>query len=146
MSQYLIKFLKKMNTNRLFLLTIFFSPVAIAEIHDIYVFDSVQKKQQFEHIIYEMRCLVCQNQNLADSNAPLAQDLRLIIYRRVKNNESEAKIKSYLVSRYGEFITFKPAFSSLNYCLWFSPFILLLAILFIYIFNIKKFDLRITCD
>ena len=136
------RFFKIMIISQLFLLVIFISPLATAALHDIYHFDSTQKKNQFEQIIYEMRCLVCLNQNLADSSAPLAKDLRLIIYQRTQNNESRANIKKYLVSRYGDFISFKPAFSPLNYFLWLSPFILLVCILFIFLFNIKKND---TC-
>ena len=127
-----------MLTSKIFLVTIFFSPLALAALHDLYTFDSLQKKIQFEQILYEMRCLVCQNQNLADSNAPLAKDLRLVIYQRLQNKQSKDKIKKYLVSRYGDFISFKPSFSPLNYCLWFSPFILLIVILLIFLFKIKK--------
>lgn len=127
-----------MLTSKLFLVTILFSPLALAALHDLYSFDSLQKKNQFEQILYEMRCLVCQNQNLADSNAPLAKDLRLVIYQRLQNKQSKEKIKKYLVSRYGDFISFKPSFSPLNYCLWFSPFILLIVILLIFLFKIKK--------
>lgn len=135
-------FFKKRITKKLFFLAIFFSPLANAELHDIYIFESTQKQKQFEQIIYEMRCMVCQNQNLADSNALLAKDLRLIIYRRIQNNESNAIIKKYLVSRYGDFISFKPAFLPVNYCLWLSPFILFIAIFFILLFNSKKFNNR----
>jgi cytochrome c-type biogenesis protein CcmH/NrfF len=124
--------------------TLFFSPLAFAELSETYVFASTQKKIQFEEVIHEMRCLVCQNQNLADSNAPLAQDLRLVIYRRIKRGESIAQVKNYLVSRYGEFISFKPAFSRLTYVLWLSPFILLLVIFLIFLFKIKKFDIRVS--
>ncbi|TLY48370.1 MAG: cytochrome c-type biogenesis protein CcmH [Gammaproteobacteria bacterium] len=127
-----------MLTSKLFLVTILFSPLTLAALHDLYSFDSLQKKNQFEQILYEMRCLVCQNQNLADSNAPLAKDLRLVIYQRLQNKQSKEKIKKYLVSRYGDFISFKPTFSLLNYCLWLSPFILLIVILLIFLFKIKK--------
>ncbi len=87
------RFFKIMIISQLFLLVIFISPLATAALHDIYHFDSTQKKNQFKQIIYEMRCLVCLNQNLADSNAPLAKDLRLVIYKRIQNNESKANIK-----------------------------------------------------
>jgi cytochrome c-type biogenesis protein CcmH len=91
---------------------------------EIYPFDSVVQKARFQKMIVELRCLVCQNQNLADSNAPLAQDLRQMISQRIKKGESEQHIKQYLASRYGEYILFKPLFSSLTYFLWFGPFIL----------------------
>ena len=136
------KFLIQLSLNWIFCWVMLFSPVAFSALSEMYVFDSTQKKSQFEEIIHEMRCLVCQNQNLADSNAPLANDLRLVIYRRIKQGESTEQIRNYLVSRYGDFISFKPAFSRLTYCLWLSPFILLLVILLIFLFKINKFDIR----
>ena len=113
----------------LFFLSFFFFTVCLAESKEIYPFDSVVKKMQFEQIIQEFRCLVCQNQNLADSNAPLAKDLRQIIYQRLQQGESEQQIKKYLVSRYGVYILFKPPFSPLTYLLWLGPFILLAIII-----------------
>lgn len=130
--------------SKLFFLAIFFSPLAVAASSDRYVFASAQKKAQFAEIIHEMRCLVCQNQNLADSNAPLAQDLRLVIYRRIKNGESPTEIKKYLISRYGNFIAFRPIFSRLTYCLWLSPFILFLVIMFILLLKLRKYAPQIT--
>jgi cytochrome c-type biogenesis protein CcmH len=104
------------------------SPVCFAAT-EIYPFTSLVEKQRFHHIIQELRCLVCQNQNLADSNALLAKDLRQLIYTKIKQGESESAIKNYLVSRYGEFILFKPVFSPLTYLLWLGPFILFAFIL-----------------
>ncbi len=114
---------------------LFFSVCLAAESQDIYPFNSVLKKKQFEQIIQELRCLVCQNQNLADSNAPLAKDLRQIIYQRLQKGESAQHIKKYLVSRYGEYIFFKPPFYPLTYLLWLGPFILLLIVV-----------LRVVCN
>src|SRR5215475_14229508 len=104
MLRYVKKILNSFSLNKLFCLAMFLSPLTVAALPDLYVFVSAQKKDQFEEIIHEMRCLVCQNQNLADSNAPLAQDLRLLIYRRIQNGESPTEIKKYLINRYGEFI------------------------------------------
>lgn len=124
--------------------TIFFSNLTQAEPNEIYSFDSKQKKLQFEEITHEMRCLVCRNQNLADSNAPLANDLRFVIYQRISRGESVDQIKNYLISRYGDFISFKPMFSHITFFLWLSPFILLLAILSILLIKFKKFDARLS--
>ena len=114
-------------------LLLFFSllsfPACLAESTEVYPFASKLKKAQFKQMLQEFRCLVCQNQNLADSNAPLAKDLRQLIYQRLQKGESEQQIKKYLVSRYGEYILFKPPFSPLTYLLWLGPFILLLIIL-----------------
>src|ERR1043165_5609024 len=143
MLEYVKKFLKNF-LSKLFFLAIFFSPLVLAASSDLYVFASAQKKAQFAEIIHEIRCLVCQNQNLVDSNAPLAQDLRLVIYRRIKNGESPTEIKKYLIGRYGNFIVFRPVFSRLTYCLWLSPFILFVVIMFILLVILRKFVPKIT--
>lgn len=128
---------KKIGLRSLLYATLFFSPCAFSELSEIYSFTSFEQKIQFEAIIQEMRCLVCQNQSLADSNAPLANDLRLAIYQRVRAGESTEQIKNYLISRYGEFISLKPLFSHRNIYLWLFPFIVLIIIVFLIICKIK---------
>lgn len=73
------------------------------------------------------RCLVCQNQSIDDSDAPLARDLRLLIRERLTAGSSDAEVKAYVVSRYGDFVLLKPPFDSRTLLLWLAPFILLLA-------------------
>jgi cytochrome c-type biogenesis protein CcmH len=73
------------------------------------------------------RCLVCQNQSIDDSDAPLARDLRLLIRDRLKAGDSDAAVKAFVVSRYGDFVLLKPPFDSRTLLLWFSPFLLLAA-------------------
>ena len=136
------KFSSLLGLSWIFCLVMLFSSLAFSESSEMYVFDSTAKKNQFEEIIHEMRCLVCQNQNLADSNAPLAKDLRLVIYQRIKHEESADQIKDYLLSRYGDFISFKPVFSRLTCCLWLSPFILLLVIFLILLLKLNKLGTR----
>jgi cytochrome c-type biogenesis protein CcmH len=74
---------------------------------------------------YELRCLVCQNQTLADSNAPLAEDLRREVRELAAGGKSDAEIRAYLVARYGDFVLYKPPVKSTTYVLWFGPFLLL---------------------
>lgn len=93
---------------------------------DIYVFDANSQQQLFEKITAELRCLVCQNESLLDSNAALAKDLRSEVYNQVKKGSDEKTIKAYLVQRYGQFILFKPAFNGLTFFLWITPFLLIL--------------------
>lgn len=140
------KSLKKSNLKSLLLLIFLFSSLAFCKLSDSYVFDSPLKEKQFAAIIHEIRCPVCQNQSLADSNAPLANDLRRVIYQQIQQGESIEQVKNYLVSRYGDFISFKPPFFRLTYSLWLSPFILLLITLLILLFKIKKFDVRVSAD
>jgi cytochrome c-type biogenesis protein CcmH len=73
----------------------------------------------------EVRCLVCQNQSLADSNAPLAQDLRREVRTLAAAGKSDGEIKDFLVARYGDFVLYDPPFKRSTWLLWFGPFILL---------------------
>ena len=74
----------------------------------------------------ELRCLVCQNQSIDDSHAPLARDLRLLVRDRLKAGASDIEIRQYLVDRYGDFILLKPRFATDTIILWGAPFIVLL--------------------
>jgi cytochrome c-type biogenesis protein CcmH len=108
--------------------SIWFFGISWASSSEMYPLNSASEEGRFQQLVQETRCLVCQNQNLADSNAPLAKDLRQIIYEKIKKGESEQAVKKYLVDRYGEYILFKPKFSPLTYFLWLGPFILLIII------------------
>jgi len=88
-----------------------------------------QERQLYQHIIQEVRCLVCQNQSVGESNADLAKDLRTEIMEQVKKGGSEEDIKSYLLSRYGDFVLYEPSFKKSTYILWLSPILILLLIL-----------------
>lgn len=82
---------------------------------------SVNDEIRFNHLTQEIRCLVCQNQNIADSNAPLASDLRKKIHHMIIEKKSDHEIKEYLVSRYGEYILLKPRLIRMTFLLWFFP-------------------------
>ena len=90
----------------------------------IYVKNSLpsQKNKNFEkrfiELSSELRCLVCQNQSLLDSDSELANDLKEIIYEKINEGQSNNQIKNFLVQRYGEFILFKPLFNMANLLLW----------------------------
>jgi cytochrome c-type biogenesis protein CcmH len=73
------------------------------------------------------RCLVCQNQSIDDSNAPLVRDLRILIRERIKAGSSDAEVKRYVVSRYGDFVLLKPPIRTRTLLLWALPFIVLLS-------------------
>ena len=78
-----------------------------------------QERELYQQIIQEVRCLVCQNQSVGESNADLAKDLRTEILEQVKKGSSEEDIKSYLLSRYGDFVLYDPSFKKSTYILWF---------------------------
>jgi cytochrome c-type biogenesis protein CcmH len=99
----------------------------------LYPFTSITEATRFYELIKEIRCVVCQNQTIADSNAPLAKDLREKIYGMVVEKKSEEEIKDYLVQRYGEFILFKPRFNKLTMLLWLFPFLGLSCLIFLFL-------------
>lgn len=95
---------------------------------DQYQFTSLADSQRFHALTSEIRCVVCQNQNIADSGAPLANDLRAKVYEMVQQQKSDEEIKEYMVKRYGEFILLQPRFSQLTVALWLFPFAGLLTV------------------
>jgi len=83
-------------------------------------------EQHFKDLISELRCLVCQNQSLADSDAELAHDLRAEVYEMVQDGKSDQEIIDFLVARYGDFVLYNPPLKPSTYLLWFGPFALML--------------------
>jgi len=81
---------------------------------------------RWDHIAAELRCLVCQNESLASSNAELAVDLRREVRSLIEQGQSDADIRSFLVKRYGDFVLYKPEVKPVTWLLWFGPFALLL--------------------
>ena len=75
----------------------------------------------------ELRCMVCQNQSIDDSDAPLARDLRILVRERLKSGDSDAQVIEFLTSRYGEFVLLRPSLSGRNILLWCAPAVLLIA-------------------
>jgi cytochrome c-type biogenesis protein CcmH len=89
------------------------------------------------HISSELRCLVCQNQTLADSNAELAVDLRNSIREQLSRGASEREVVDFMVARYGDFVLYRPPLKAATLLLWFGPFVLLAAGVFLLIRRIK---------
>jgi len=87
------------------------------------------QQELYQGIIQEVRCLVCQNQSIAESNAELAKDLREEIFQQVEQGRNEAQVKSYLKERYGDFVLYEPSFKQSTYFLWLSPVLILILIL-----------------
>jgi len=92
-------------------------------------FNSPEGEETYKKMINELRCLVCQNQNLADSDADLAKDLRAQTYTMVQEGKGENEIVDYMVQRYGEFVLYRPRFSATTALLWIGPFLLLIGVL-----------------
>jgi cytochrome c-type biogenesis protein CcmH len=88
-------------------------------------FSGKVEEQRYKDLLAELRCLVCQNQSLADSDAELAQDLRLEVYDLMDEGRSDAQIREFLVARYGDFVLYEPPLKPSTYLLWSGPFVLL---------------------
>ena len=87
-------------------------------------FDSPGHEARYKAMTAELRCLVCQNQNIADSNAPLAQDLRREVYKMLHDGSSDAEIVDFMVTRYGDFVLYRPPFNGVTVALWAGPAVL----------------------
>ena len=84
------------------------------------------QESHFRELLFTLRCLVCQNESLLDSDAPLAADLRQQVRTRIAQGESDALIKKYLTDRYGDFVLYKPPMQANTLLLWIGPFVLAL--------------------
>ena len=113
------------------LLLVFMTHSASAVI-ETYDFDDASLQSRFKTLAAELRCPKCQNQNIADSNAPIAADLRKQLHAQLHAGASDAEIVDYMVSRYGEFVLYRPRMNAVTAVLWLAPAVLLvLAILFV---------------
>jgi cytochrome c-type biogenesis protein CcmH len=89
-------------------------------------FDSPEQEQRYKNLTEELRCTVCQNQNLADSDAQLAQDLRWEVFKMMKAGKTDDQIKTFMVERYGDFVLYRPPVQSNTVALWVMPVMILL--------------------
>ena len=109
----------------LFALTLIASPAAYAVQPDEVMADPA-KETRARNLSRELRCMVCQNQSIDDSEAPLARDLRLLVRERIASGDSDRQVIDFLVARYGEFVLLKPRFERQTLLLWLvPPFVLL---------------------
>ena len=88
---------------------------------DTFEFANDAERQRYRNLIEELRCPKCQNQNIADSDAPIAMDLRNEIFRMLEEGKSNEEIIDFLVSRYGDFVLYKPPLTSRTLLLWYGP-------------------------
>jgi cytochrome c-type biogenesis protein CcmH len=132
---------------RLLLLVIvglWFAPMQAAI--EAYQFDSAEMEADYYQLINELRCLVCQNQNLAGSNADLARDLRRETYEMLRQGKSQQEVVDFMVARYGDFVLYRPQFKSSTYLLWLGPFLLLLLVLYLVIRRLRAADKAVEVD
>jgi cytochrome c-type biogenesis protein CcmH len=101
-------------------------------------FDDPAMQARYEHINRELRCLVCQNQTIADSNATLAQDLRREVREMMVAGKTDDEIRTFMIERYGDFVLYRPRMTMGNFLLWAAPVLLLLLGTFVGIRVIRK--------
>lgn len=110
----------KFLNNLLILALLVTSLTAIAAV-DVYDFSSAENRERFQRLVGELRCPKCQNQNLDGSDSPIATDLRRELYRMVEAGKSDAEIKGFMVSRYGDFVLYRPPVQDNTLLLWWGP-------------------------
>ncbi len=102
--------------------------------YETFKFDSPETEKTFHKLSEELRCVVCQNQSIAESNAALAQDLRHKIYTMLSEGKSEKEITDFMVQRYGDFVLYRPPFEPKTWLLWFGP---ALGFIFLLVFAVR---------
>jgi len=100
------------------------SPGSALAVQPDEILDDPKLEAKARDISAELRCLVCQNQSIDDSDAPLARDLRLLVRERLEEGDSEAEVIDFVVARYGEYVLLRPRFTMKTYVLWFAPILL----------------------
>jgi len=114
-----------------------FAPLALAKEAEYMAADPEMEKT-VNAISKELRCLVCQNQTIADSNAPLAVDLKNQVREMVESGQSQSDIIDYMVQRYGDFVRYRPPMNASTMLLWVGPFLLLLIGVVVLVINLRK--------
>lgn len=128
----------------LFLFVLWMAPLQAAI--EAYEFESAQMEADYKKLIDELRCLVCQNQNLSGSDADLARDLRRETYDMLQAGKSPQQVVEFMVERYGDFVLYRPQFKSTTYLLWLGPFLLLLCVLYLLVRRLRAADKPVEVD
>lgn len=105
---------------------------------EVHSFPDKESEQRYEKLTHELRCLVCQNETIAASNADLAKDLRQEIYEKVTAGQSDKQIVDFMVARYGDFVLYRPPFKPITILLWVGPFLMLATGLIILFMMIRR--------
>ena len=113
------------------------APVALAVI-ETYEFSSPELEVRYHQLSQELRCPKCQNQNIADSNAPIARDLRVVLYEQLEQGATDDEILAFMVARYGEFVRYRPGVDRNTILLWAAPGLLLILGVAGLLFHLKQ--------
>ncbi len=128
------------------LVTFVFWVPPLQAVIETYEFESVQMEADYKKLIDELRCLVCQNQNLSASDADLARDLRRETYDMLQQGKSPQQVVEFMVARYGDFVLYRPQFKSNTYLLWLGPFLLLSLVLYLLVRRLRAANKPVEVD
>jgi cytochrome c-type biogenesis protein CcmH len=123
---------------KILLLSLVLLPLAASAVIETYEFSSRELEVRYQQLSAELRCPKCQNQNIADSNAPIAQDLRKLLHQQLEAGADDGEIKEFMVSRYGEFVLYRPRFSVATAALWLAPALLLLLAVIVVVLSFRR--------
>lgn len=125
--------------NFIFALIFFISPICLYAIDkESIAFTNPEQERRYQILTTELRCVVCQNQSVADSNAELAQDVRDLVRNMIIEGQTDSQITYFLVERYGDFVLYNPPLKPKTYVLWAGPGVLLLLALFMLVYFIRR--------
>lgn len=105
---------------------------------ELFEFENPEQQQRAISLAKTLRCPQCQNQNLIESNSPIAKDLRLIVFNMVKAGHSNNEITQYMTERFGEFVLYKPAMNTSNLLIWLMPSVLFFLFIYLSIKSVRK--------
>lgn len=100
--------------------------------------DNPDQEKRYQELIEELRCVVCQNQSVGDSNAELAQDVRELVRNKIRDGQTDEQITDFMVERYGDFVLYNPPLNSKTYVLWLAPFVLVLIAFIVLMYFIRR--------
>jgi cytochrome c-type biogenesis protein CcmH len=123
---------------RLVLLVLLFIPASSWAVIESYEFSSDELRERYRVLTNELRCPKCQNQNIADSNAPIAKDLREQLHQQLHAGRSDTEITTYMVQRYGDFVLYRPRWAGPTLWLWLAPALFLVLAVSVFLGSVRR--------
>jgi cytochrome c-type biogenesis protein CcmH len=125
-------------SGRLLLVLLLLMPAVTWGVIESYEFSSDEMRERYRVLTNELRCPKCQNQNIADSNAPIAKDLREQLHQQLHAGRSDAEITTYMVQRYGDFVLYRPRWTGPTLWLWLAPVIFLVLAVLVFLGTVRR--------
>lgn len=110
----------------------------VIESVELFAFNSPEEQKRSIDLAKQLRCPQCQNQNLVESNSPIAKDLRLEVYQQIKSGKSDQEVVAFMTRRFGDFVLYEPPLNAKTYVLWLLPLLLLIGFSIMAVKSVKK--------